>query len=217
MAERDWSQPESYHPSYWSWAGRARAASTLIRPGYRWVCDIGCGNQHLKWFLPRSAVYLPADLNQWTANTEVCDLNAMALPTRSLAACDVAVMLGVIEYLRDPAQVFSALATSAEHLVVSYRTNELRPQRKADWFNAYTLAQLVDLLTHAGFEICELRTFRQQVIIRLDSWQFEAEQAAARSDARAACSIAPHRKTAGDTLRQLYFLLRTRAAIRAIE
>src|SRR6266568_1297597 len=44
-----WSDPSSYNLG---WIQRARFAARMIQPN-DWVCDLGCGPQALRWFLPR--------------------------------------------------------------------------------------------------------------------------------------------------------------------
>ena len=85
-----------------------------------WVCDLGCGPQFLRRHLGQGIVYLPADLIQWTPDTEVCDVNAGHLPVRSLTLCDTCVMMGVIGRIRDPRWFFGELARHVEHLLFSH-------------------------------------------------------------------------------------------------
>jgi hypothetical protein len=213
-ARRDWQRRELHDRSFWRWARRARVAASLLQqPAQRWVCDIGCGRQHLKWFLPRDAVYLPADVAAWTPDVEVCDLDNDDLPVRSLAVCDVAALLGVIAYLEAPERALRGIARFAEHLLLSYRTTELSPVRRPYWTNAYSLAELTEVLNRAGFEIATLRTYNGQVVLLARNGSFRPEQAERRAAARATYPAA-RRQSLGDTLQRLYFNVCTRDAIR---
>lgn len=103
------------------------------------VCDIGCGApQDVRSLLPRNIRYLPADLHCWTADTEYCDLEKKIFPEKSLAACDTALMLGVIEYMQDAAGVFAGLALRCPRLVTSYHPFDLQPERYPTWVNQFS-------------------------------------------------------------------------------
>lgn len=121
-------------------ARRARAAAELLKHD-RWICDIGCGAQYLKSFLPRGAVYLPADIEARTPDTEICDLDTGDLPARSLELCDVAVMLGVLSRLRRPQEALTMLRPRVEFLFLPFPSKERTFTR--DGFDA--------MLSTAGF------------------------------------------------------------------
>ncbi len=160
-----WEDAASYERF---WSDRSAAAARLCRPG-QWVCDIGCGMQALGGMLPAGCTYLPADLRAWTPAVEVCDLNAGLLPERCLARCDVATLLGVVEYVFDPSRLFAALARRAETVVVSYNCAELAEVDRAGfgWVNALTREALVDGFRQAGFQPDRVERFgATEVLVR---------------------------------------------------
>jgi hypothetical protein len=152
-----WEDVASYEQF---WSDRSAAAAKLCRPG-QWVCDIGCGMQRLAAGLPPGCVYLPADLRRWNPTVEGCDLNAGLLPERHLARCDVVTLLGVIEYIFDPALLLSALARRAEIVVLSYNCVELADVDRAGfgWVGALTSQTLAELLRQTGFRLESVERF----------------------------------------------------------
>ncbi len=158
-----WRDAASYEPD---WAGRGIAAARLLH-GARWVCDIGCGMQTLRQALPADVIYLPCDLRQWTPEVEPCDLNAGVLPARSLARCDVACLLGVLEYIHDPARLLADVARYAEGIVVSYNVPELVDHDRAGlgWVNALSGAALTGLLRDAGYAVREAMVFQDRELL----------------------------------------------------
>src|SRR5262245_62091881 len=164
-----WSNPSSYHRS---WTQRARFAARMIQPK-DWVCDLGCGPQALRWFLPRSAIYLPADLKRWTPDTEFCDLNSGVMPHRSLEVCDVCAMLGVITYLDDPEALFRELARTVERVLLSYFDTTAAHENNFLWGRATSLDELGNILSSNGFRIVEQAPYRTWVLIRADNQKFD--------------------------------------------
>ena len=183
-----WSDPESYLPF---WDGRAAAVAPLLR-GRRWVCDIGCGRQALRARLEPGTRYLPADLRPWTADTESCELNQGRLPRRALRCCDVAVMLGVLEYVVDPGLLLTRLHRHAEHLLLTYCAPELWTVDRAGfgWVNALSGAELRALLQRAGYAVTATSCFEdRQLVLQASARRFGPLKRLRRRAARR--SIAP--------------------------
>lgn len=147
---RDWSDSAIHKQRYWKWARRARFVARACRQD-RWVCDIGCGMQALRWFLSKETIYLPADLRQWTEDTELCDLNRGQLPERALELCDVAVMIGVLYYVQDPEALFGHLSNYAEFVVFTYNPTDTHPKRKQHWICHMSEIELLGILARQGF------------------------------------------------------------------
>jgi hypothetical protein len=97
--------------------------------------------------------YFPADIVQWTRDTELCDLNKERYPERSLLLCDTSVLLGVVEYLHDPALIFGALSRRTIYCLATYSTIEAYPARWDRWLNAFSKRQFVNLVASAGWVI----------------------------------------------------------------
>jgi hypothetical protein len=197
----------SLQPDYWSFAGRARVAAALLS-GDCWICDIGCGQQQLKWFLRRDAIYLPADLARRTPDTELCELNLLRLPDRSLSLCDIAVMLGVISHLREPRSVLETLSTKVEYVIVSFS----EPAAFAHLSykkNAYDLSNFLQLLNDARFEMTDQRRYgNHEHIVKAKSLTFGDPARSQRRMARGAYQV--RRPSVSDDLQRLYHQLRVR-------
>jgi len=162
--ERDWRSKRTFAPKYWKWAKRARIAGSHLSDS-EWVLDIGCGERALRYFLPRSTGYLAADLVQWAPDIEICDLNAGEFPDRYLAVADTSVMLGVIEYLERPKDVFERIAQSSERLLVSYNPTDLFPRRAPHWISHLSSRQLIDMLADASFDVKRASVFDKRRLL----------------------------------------------------
>ncbi len=158
-----WTDRDSYLPF---WDARGAAVAPLLK-NRDWVCDLGCGAQALRKQLAPGTRYLPADIHAWTEDTETCELNEGRLPRRSLLRCDVAVMLGVLEYIVDPASLLRHLHGYAEHLLLTYCTPELWTVDRAGfgWVNALSEADLRTLLADAGYAVAATSVFDDRQLI----------------------------------------------------
>ncbi len=140
-----------------------------------WVCDLGCGPQFLRRHLGQGIVYLPADLIQWTPDTEVCDVNAGHLPVRSLTLCDTCVMMGVIGRIRDPRWFFGELARHAEHLLFSHFDGDR---------GLASLDELISSLEANGFKIVTVENYRVWTMVKAVNERFDDQARQARLLAR---------------------------------
>lgn len=155
-----WRDPANYRRS---WTRRTIAVSPWLAD-YRAVCDLGCGpRQALRAALPAHAVYLPADLESWTPDTEVCDLNQGAYPERALEHADVCVMLGVMERLHQPAEALAELARRVPALIFSYHPSER--SRAAGWANSHSSAEMAAMLADAGLRIADLKRYGERELL----------------------------------------------------
>ena len=154
MASSRWLHDESFCPA---WEYRSVFAAAMCADS-RSVCDIGCGMQSLRSFLPKGVRYLPADLVKRSDDTEVCDLNRKQLPTAHLSRADTVTLLGVIEYLLDPAWVFESLSPRIEKIVVSYVPVDLLKvdRRKRGWVNDFSAGDIVKMLHAADFQLRDM-------------------------------------------------------------
>lgn len=135
-----------------TWRTRAAIVAGLVTPGSR-VLDLGCGAMDLEQELPDGAVYLPADLVARDSRTIMVDLNAGQLPD---VDADVITMLGVLEYVHNPGQLFGGLAQRWPRLVVTYNPTDLdggRDRHAHGWFSALTSAGLVSVAEAAGYRL----------------------------------------------------------------
>lgn len=151
-----WRHRESYPTD---WAPRAAQAARLIAPGSI-VLDLGCGpHMALREHLPEGCTYTPADLYPWSPEVRHADIDAGCFPDE---ACDCVVLLGVIEYLREPQLVFRFAQRRAASMVVSY-CHPLTPNRctraRAGWVNAFSPDELAEMAAGAGWGIVQSETY----------------------------------------------------------
>jgi hypothetical protein len=163
---RRWSDPSSLEES---WKPRTRRAAALVPDGSR-VIEFGAGNRNLEPYLDPSCTYVASDLVDRGPGTIVCDLNRRPLPDLGAGAYDAAVLLGVLEYLRDVPSVLDWLAKHVSVCVVSYVCRQasrysLRGmfdsvgRLTAGWMNNYRDEELRSLFRERGF-----------VSLREESW-----------------------------------------------
>jgi hypothetical protein len=164
--------------------------------------------QFLKSFLPRTTVYLPADLKQWTGDTELCDLDAGRMPTRSLELCEICVVLGVIGHLRDTEALIQNLSQRVEKVLISFMSTDFtRKARAQSRAKAYPLSQMYAMLDRAGFCITDQRQYLHNTLIKAQSERFDVALRDLRDERRAA--FTPRRKTLVDEWTRLLLQLRT--------
>ncbi|ETB33475.1 MULTISPECIES: class I SAM-dependent methyltransferase [Mycobacterium avium complex (MAC)] len=158
---RRWLDPTSYDDS---WECRTERAAQLVSAGHR-VIEFGAGTRKLERYLDPSCTYVPSDLTDRGPGTIVCDLNSRPLPT--LPDYDTAVLLGVLEYLRDVPEIIGWLASQVQFCVVSYVCRsagsisgvlEVLRRNRAGWMNHYSEAQIVELFREQGFEKVSVET-----------------------------------------------------------
>ncbi len=163
-----WSSPASYE-SFWN--DRARVAAGLLGSA-TWLCDLGCGQQALRHFLPANVRYLPADLVAWNPEVAVCELNANKWHSLYLHCCDIVYVLGVLEYLNKPNEVLGRLARTCSEQVISYNPSDLSDfdREGFGWMNSYTRPDLHQLLQDRGYDIVSSTVFeRTQMIVKARS------------------------------------------------
>src|ERR1700743_3487879 len=85
---------------YRSWEPRTKLVATLVPDNSR-VIEFGAGRRVLERYLDPSCTYVPSDIVDRGPRTIVCDLNQRPLPDLGAGVYDVAVILGVLEYVSD--------------------------------------------------------------------------------------------------------------------
>ncbi len=153
------------------WTSRSARAARFIAPGSR-VLDIGCGAMTLERHLPDGCVYLPADLFARDERTRLIDLGRRRYPEGTNA--DLAVLLGVLEYLTDGDLEALLRWLFAQDLpaLISYSITEHRPDRAArarlGWISHLGLAELLAMMRGAGLTATVLETIELgQVLVQL--------------------------------------------------
>lgn len=155
---RRWARPRSLHAA---WESRTRRAAALV-PNHSRVIEFGAGNRILERYLDPTCTYVASDIVDRGPGTIVCDLNRRPLPDLGASGYDVAVLMGVLEYLRDVPAVLDWLAKHVAVCVLSYACANsngysLRAmlgtvgRLNRGWMNNYREDELRSLFRERGF------------------------------------------------------------------
>ncbi|WP_292976089.1 class I SAM-dependent methyltransferase [Mycobacterium sp.] len=155
-----------------SWESRSQRAAALVPVDSR-VIEFGAGNRVFERHLDRSCTYTPSDIVDRGPGTIVCDLNLRPLPDLGADAYDVAVLMGVLEYMRDLPTTLDWLTGLVPNLVLSYacaRGSRYSPRRaagsvgrlKAGWLNSYCEDEIRSLLHERGFALVHEEGWQNQ-------------------------------------------------------
>ena len=153
-----WAKASSYPET---WGERAGLAGRHIAPGSR-VLDIGCGRMQLRDKLPAGCTYTPADMTRWSEEVHQVDLDRHEFPPGTY---DVITLLGVLEYLQDPAWAVQRAAQSSTHLVTTYchplPDTDMERRRNNGWINALSPDDLKRMLAQGGWRLGHDETFQE--------------------------------------------------------
>ncbi len=148
------------------------------------IADIGCGDQKLCVALRARGVtcrYQGYDVLPQGPEVEPFDVQTDVLPIGH----DVAVMLGVSEYLEDLDGVIGSLARQVPHVIVSHVLRQhgyYSPERLAElgWRNHFSESEMHELLGRNGFVVIQRRLAPDQrtLLLLCRSAQFESHGAA---------------------------------------
>jgi hypothetical protein len=136
----------------WSW--RTETAAQWLEDAQA-VVDFGCGNMTLERYLGSEQGYIPVDLVARDSRTIVLDLNKVDVP--ALGSADACAVLGVLEYLLDPARFLRQLNNRFALAVVSFvcradaETEESRTSM--GWLNHHDHSAIRKEFEAAGFNI----------------------------------------------------------------
>jgi hypothetical protein len=151
-----WSDPRNLHES---WNFRSQRAAAFVRPGAS-LLDIGCGKMAIEAFLPAGCCYIPMDVVARDERTIVCDLNVQAYP--AVNGVDHISMLGVLEYLNDPAAFWRWAAQKNVRLILSYivfsPSFPLAKRREMGWVNDFGRDEIIAQAASAGFDLAHEET-----------------------------------------------------------
>jgi hypothetical protein len=150
-----------------TWVERASLACDLLSGAIaagriQAISDIGCGDQKLKRLIRDRGwriIYKGFDLVPQGEQVELLDLNVTPPPGRS----DVAVVLGVLEYVDDVGACMRRLSSHAPLLVVSHTVRDgdhfsQKAQQDRGWKNHLYAHEFAQLLTENGWQLIDART-----------------------------------------------------------
>lgn len=166
---RRWAEPRNIYPS---WESRTQRAAELI-PDKSRVIEFGAAKRVLETHLDSSCTYVPSDIVDRGPGTIVADLNSRPLPDFAPGTYDVAVFMGVLEYIQDLPALVDWLAERLPRCVVSYAcahadAHSLRALREKavrlqhGWMNSYTDDQLRSVFTARGYAVTHEESWENQ-------------------------------------------------------
>ena len=143
------------------WRERTEFAARFVKPGLA-VLDVGCGEMWVERAF-RPSRYIPVDLVQRDERTRLLDLDEADLPAEWLAEVDLVVLLGVLEYLQEPARCLAAAARAGRAVLCSYNTAEYSPdrerRRRDGWVTDLDIDGFEQLARVAGFRIASRHVY----------------------------------------------------------
>lgn|SRR6185437_4754384 len=172
----DYSRWADTRNIFGSWESRSQRAAALVPMDSR-VIEFGAGNRVFERHLDRSCTYTPSDIVDRGPGTILCDLNLTPLPHLGVDTYDVAVLMGVLEYVRDMPTVLDWLAELVPTVVLSYacaRGSRYSPTRlvrsvgrlKAGWLNSYREQEFRSMFSERGFaQLHDETWYGQQIFV----------------------------------------------------
>lgn len=159
---------------YSAWDSRSKLVAALV-PNNSRVIEFGAGRRVLEQYLDSSCSYVPSDIVDRGPGTIVFDLNERPLPDLGVDVYDVAVLIGVLEYLRELPEIVDWLAKYVAVCVVTYAcatTTGHSPRAlferftrvRHGWVNNYREDQLRAIFRERGFEIVQDEKWEKQRI-----------------------------------------------------
>ena len=166
---RRWANPRNL---YASWESRNKQVAALV-PNNSRVIEFGAGKRVLERYLDPSCTYVPSDIIDRGPGTIVCDLNQRPLPDLGSNNYDVAVLSGVLEYVRDVPSLLDWLKKYVTVCVLTYapaKSNGYSPvalletigRLRHGWMNRYREEELRSLFRERGFELVQQEDWEEQ-------------------------------------------------------
>jgi hypothetical protein len=162
-----WANPRNI---YASWESRTEIAAALV-PNNSRVIEFGAANRVLERYLDPSCTYAASDLVDRGPGTIVCDLNERPLPEFGADAYDVAVIMGVLEYVRDVPSMIDWLATHFPVCVLSYACMQANGHRLRSRFERIGRLNRGWMNNYSEDELRGLFHDRDFVLMRNDDWE----------------------------------------------
>ncbi|WP_431239115.1 methyltransferase domain-containing protein [Mycolicibacterium aichiense] len=162
-----WTNPRSI---YTAWEPRTQRAASFVPDGSN-VIEFGAATRVLEKFLDPSCSYTPSDIVDRGPGTLVLDLNERPLP--DLVGYDVAVMMGVLEYIVDVPEVADWLREHFRIVMVCYACAD--PKKRSlrarfgslgrvtgGWMNNYRVADLRSVFVDRGYTVSHEEDWKEQ-------------------------------------------------------
>lgn len=175
LRDRIWHRNLGDNSHLGQWPDRAVEAAWLVmslplNQGDK-IVDLGCGKQTLRCLLPAELVYVPVDNQSRSDDTLVMDLNE-PVPDGSF---DVAVMLGLLEYLDDPLQRLNWCAEHARFCVLSYADcNDEQRNRSHHWKGCVSFDALEQRIGELGGRILQRIEWKEGTRLYAVQFRFPA-------------------------------------------
>jgi hypothetical protein len=93
-------------------------------------------------------------------------------------------MLGVVEYMTDPEQLFADLSQHVEFIVLSYNATDTHPRRVGHWITHLSRPEIRAILRRHGFHIERETLYERQMLLRTRNERFSPEMRSRREAAR---------------------------------
>jgi hypothetical protein len=166
---RRWADPRNL---FASWESRNKQVAALVPTNSR-VIEFGAGKRILERYLDPSCTYVPSDIIDRGPGTIVCDLNQRPLPDLGSNVYDVAVLSGVLEYVRDVPSVLDWLTKYVTVCVLTYAPAKAKGYSPRDlletigrlrhgWMNNYREEELRSLFCDRSFEVVQEEDWEEQ-------------------------------------------------------
>lgn len=158
---RRWSDTRNI---YSQWESRTARAADFVPKGSR-VIEFGAATRVLERHLDPSCSYVPSDIVDRGPGTLVCDMNERPLPDLGADTYDVAVIMGVLEYIHDVPAVVDWLGRHVKLIVVSYACSDAKPRvvralfgrvsrLSGGWMNNFRADEFRSVFTDRGW-VCD--------------------------------------------------------------
>lgn len=133
-----------------NWEERSFVMSKFVPQECNSLLDIGCGEMHIRKFLPKGTKYFGCDYKKRDEDTIVCDLAKGEFPTVNV---DIVFIAGVFEYLSNWKDVLKKCTTCCKQIIMSYSTIESAKERDSIWVNSIRFQDIVDEAEKNGFKL----------------------------------------------------------------
>jgi len=161
-----WRNPDSLET--W-WETRTQKLAALLPKGTR-VVEFGAGRRWLESYLDPTCSYIPSDLVDRGPGTIICDLNQRPLPDLQFLRPDVAVFIGVLEYIKDLPSLVRWLSQEVSFIGASYTCATTRPRTIRRAFESVHRAYYGYMNTFSEDEFIELFDRQAFTCALKDTW-----------------------------------------------